>query len=338
MKSVPIAPSFKHTDMCHLNIACCWHTGNIVALPANSLANQAQLKDSLWARPAHSSALHTRWVTRPMIMLAGGGQLIQQVHDEGITPIAQSIKSKLLLQTTWVLQVCQGTTCSWNRPSTYYMVVRRHTKKLVLTLEYACRSSTEKLMICHAGLSFKQHALVDTVIMYQILSIWALLANSLDWRHADAAHICLLVTGVTNIALATVGVVCVTDILAQRPACFDMGMLCSQYVMQLALKAGDNGINWLRQLKDYILNIHWALALPWDMVDDYDVFFIFHVFTMWGLCTICGATRLYAVTCDQCWVHVWLKMMPYLVSFWATYCLPALASTVSQLQMWTIII
>ena len=35
-----------------------------------------------------------------MIMIAGGGQLIQQAHDEGITPIAQSIKSKLLLQIT----------------------------------------------------------------------------------------------------------------------------------------------------------------------------------------------------------------------------------------------
>ncbi|KAL3143462.1 hypothetical protein ABBQ38_002275 [Trebouxia sp. C0009 RCD-2024] len=31
---------------------------------------------------------------------SGGGQLIQQVHDEGITPIAQSVKSKLLLQIT----------------------------------------------------------------------------------------------------------------------------------------------------------------------------------------------------------------------------------------------
>ena len=36
------------------------------------------------------------------------------------------------------------------------MVVRRHKKGLVLTLDYACRSSTEKPMICHAGLSFKQ--------------------------------------------------------------------------------------------------------------------------------------------------------------------------------------
>ena len=35
-----------------------------------------------------------------MIMIAGGGQLLQQVCDEGITPIAQSIKSKLLLQIT----------------------------------------------------------------------------------------------------------------------------------------------------------------------------------------------------------------------------------------------
>lgn len=93
----------------------------------------------------------------------------------------------------------------------------------------------------------------------QILSIWALLADSLDWRHQDAAHMCLLVIGVINIALATVGVVYVTDILAQRPAGFDivqiLGTLCSQYVMQPALKAVDNGINWLRQLKDYILNI-----------------------------------------------------------------------------------
>ena len=140
------------------------------------------------------------------------------------------------------------------------MVVRRHKKGLVLTLDYACRSSTEKPMICHAGLSFKQHAWVATVIMYQMLSIWALLADSLDWRHYDAAHISLLVIGVTNIALATVGVVYVSDILAQRPAGFDivqiLGVLCSQYVMQPALKAVDNGINWLRQLKDYILNIH----------------------------------------------------------------------------------
>ena len=140
------------------------------------------------------------------------------------------------------------------------MVVRRHKKGLVLTLDYACRSSTEKPMICHAGLSFKQHVWVATVIMYQILSIWALLADSLDWRHHDAANICLLVIGVTNIALATVGVVYVTDILAQRPAGFDivqiLGMLCSEYVMQPALKAVDNGINWLRQLKDHILNIH----------------------------------------------------------------------------------
>ena len=140
------------------------------------------------------------------------------------------------------------------------MVVRRHKKGLVLTLDYACRSSTEKPMICHAGLSFKQRDWVATVIMYQILSIWALIADSLDWRHHDAAHICLLVIGVTNIALATVGVVYVTDILAQRPAGFDivqiLGMLCSPYVMQPALKAVDNGINWLRQVKDYILNIH----------------------------------------------------------------------------------
>ena len=66
--------------------------------------------------------------------------------------------------------------------------------------------------------------------------------------------------GVTNIASATVGVVYVTDILAQRPAVFDivqiLGMLCSQYVMQPVLKAADSCINWLRQLKDYILNIH----------------------------------------------------------------------------------
>lgn len=95
------------------------------------------------------------------------------------------------------------------------MVVRRHKEGLVLTLDYACRSSTEKPMICHAGLSFKQHALVATVIMYQMLSIWALLAGSLDWRHHDAAHISLLVIGVTNIALATVGVVYVSDILAR---------------------------------------------------------------------------------------------------------------------------
>ncbi len=32
--------------------------------------------------------------------------------------------------------------------------------------------------------------------------------------------------------------------------------LCSQYVVQPALKAADSGINWLRELKDYILNIH----------------------------------------------------------------------------------
>ncbi len=79
-------------------------------------------------------------------------------------------------------------------------------------------------MICHAGLSLKQHVWVAMVIMYQILSIWALLADSLSWRHHDAAKICLLVTGVTNIALATVGVVYVTKILAQRPAGF-----CAQF-------------------------------------------------------------------------------------------------------------
>ena len=115
-------------------------------------------------------------------------------------------------------------------------------------------------MICHANLSFKQHAWVATVLMYQILSIWALLVDSLDWRHHDAAHICLLVIGVANIALATIGVIYVTDILAQRPAGFGivqiLGMPCSQYVMQPALKAVDNGTDWLRQLKVYILNIH----------------------------------------------------------------------------------
>ena len=87
------------------------------------------------------------------------------------------------------------------------------------------------------------------VIMYQILSIWALLAGSLNWRHHAAAKICLLVTGVTNQALATVGVVYVTDILAERPAGFDIVqivvMLCSQCNIQPALKAADNGINWL---------------------------------------------------------------------------------------------
>ena len=96
------------------------------------------------------------------------------------------------------------------------MVVRRYKKGLVLALGYACRSSTEKPMICHAGLSLKQHVWVATVIMYQILSVWALLADSLDWRHHDAAKICLLVIGVTNIVLATVSVVNVTDILAQH--------------------------------------------------------------------------------------------------------------------------
>ena len=112
------------------------------------------------------------------------------------------------------------------------MVVRRHKKGLVLTLDYACRSSTEKPMICHAGLSFKQHVWVATVIMYQILSIWALLADSLDWCHRDAANICLLVIGVTNIALATVGVVYVTDILAQGPAGFDIVQILGPYMTQ----------------------------------------------------------------------------------------------------------
>ena len=143
---------------------------------------------------------------------------------------------------------------------TYYMVVRRYKTRLVLTLDYACWSSTAKPMICHAGLSLKQHVWVATVIMYQLLSIWALLADSLDWRHHDAAKTCQLVIGVTNIALATIGVVYVTDILAQRPAGFDivqiLVMLCSQYLMQPALKAADGGLNWLRQLKHYILNIH----------------------------------------------------------------------------------
>ena len=33
-------------------------------------------------------------------MTVGGGQLVQQVIDKGITPIAQSVKSKLLLLVT----------------------------------------------------------------------------------------------------------------------------------------------------------------------------------------------------------------------------------------------
>lgn len=78
------------------------------------------------------------------------------------------------------------------------MVVRRYNKGLVLTLDYTCCSSTEKPMVCHAGLSLKQHVWVATVIMYQVLSIWALLADSLDWCHHDAAKMCLLVIGVTT--------------------------------------------------------------------------------------------------------------------------------------------
>lgn len=78
------------------------------------------------------------------------------------------------------------------------------------------------------------------------MSIWALLADSLNWCHHDAAKICLLVTGVINMALATVGVVYVTDILAQCPAGFDIVHILftlsrsSQYVMQPTLNALDN--------------------------------------------------------------------------------------------------
>ena len=52
--------------------------------------------------------------------------------------------------------------------------------------------------------------------------------------------------GVINVGLATVGVVYVTDILAQHPAGFDIVqillVLCSQFVMQSALSASDSAI------------------------------------------------------------------------------------------------
>ncbi len=51
---------------------------------------------------------------------------------------------------------------------------------------------------------------------------------------------------------------------------------------------------------------------------------------MCGLCIVCDARRLYAVTCCQCWVRILVKLMPHLVRFWATYCLLVLcASTVT---------
>ena len=45
----------------------------------------------------HTLSACSRESTKPLTIVVGGGQLIQQVHDEGITSIAQSIKSKLLL-------------------------------------------------------------------------------------------------------------------------------------------------------------------------------------------------------------------------------------------------
>ena len=50
-------------------------------------------------------------------MPVGGGQLIQQVHDEGITRIAQSVKSKLLLLKREFCEFVK-VLLSWNWPST----------------------------------------------------------------------------------------------------------------------------------------------------------------------------------------------------------------------------
>lgn len=65
------------------------------------------------------------------------------------------------------------------------------------------------------------------------------------------------------------------------------------------------------------------------MVDDYDIFLYF-------MCSQCGGCALSVVpnvSMQSLATNVGSMLMPYLVSFWATYCLPALASTVSQLQM-----
>ena len=58
----------------------------------------------------------------------------------------------------------------------YYMVLRRFQKEFVLTLEYACCSSTEKPVICHADLSFKRDVSCQTFMLQKLIK----------WEHSHA--------------------------------------------------------------------------------------------------------------------------------------------------------